>query len=618
MLHPRCFPPLAGVRSCALGQGSNTPQRSRQVRGGMATGLELGLVRLRARRQQRGSDDGESSTEFASKLKRDREGFKRDHPLPPLPSGAADAASKRQHVAPPASPGRPPADTPAPPAPYELLVESPDGNVQSHIVDPALPLCDTVLYHELSPGAHLRLDGDRLDTAQSASGLGLSRGAVLQACLPQRGGGYEDGEDFEADREEERAMEAEQQRVLPRRRQRVVEESEDEDGATNNEGSGEGAPRRRRRRVVAPDSENDEPNAGGAAAPTSFECAVCASEKPMGSVVKVDGCKHPDDLVCGGCMFTEVCGNAASCPWCRAPASVLVQVATGRRYEVTDKTLSRVHTQGGELAEQGDPEACHTCRKFGFLFECDGCGQNRCFKCSGYDWPPEGSFFCETCEATPAANRGPRDASATQSDVGGVAMAEGGPAAGTVAAESEDDVSEDYESEDDESEDDESEGDESDDDESEGDADEDEADEAEGREEQEGAAGDEAMAEGGGIGAAQAREEQEGAAGGVAMGTAGGVAMAEGGGAGGAQEATPADEQQARQAQQARQSRAQEASERAANIQEQQRGSVDAPAIAESGMLPWDCVSVEVAQLEESKVLCDHLPAHTTAPRVAG
>ena len=113
-------------------------------------------------------------------------------------------------------------------------------------------------------------------------------------------------------------MEAEPQHGLPRRRQRVVEESEDEDGATNNEGSGEGAPRRRRRRVVAPDSENDEPNAGGAAAPTSFECALCcASEKPMGSAVKVDGCKHPDDLVCGGCMFTEVCGNAAVCPLCR-------------------------------------------------------------------------------------------------------------------------------------------------------------------------------------------------------------------------------------------------------------------------------------------------------------
>ena len=73
----------------------------------MATGLELGLERLRARRQPLGSDDGDSSTEFVSKLKRDREEFKRDHPLPPLPSGAADAASKRQHVAPPASPGRP-------------------------------------------------------------------------------------------------------------------------------------------------------------------------------------------------------------------------------------------------------------------------------------------------------------------------------------------------------------------------------------------------------------------------------------------------------------------------------------------------------------------------------
>ena len=143
------------------------------------------------------------------------------------------------------------------------------------------------------------------------------------------------------------------------------------------------------------------------AAPTSFDCALCYSKKPMESAVKVDGCKHPDDLVCGGCMFTEVCGNAASCPLCRDPATALVQVATGRRYEVTDKTLSRVHTQGGELAEPGDPEACHTCRKFGFLFECGGCKENRCFKCSGLDWPPEESdpFSCETCADARGSSR---------------------------------------------------------------------------------------------------------------------------------------------------------------------------------------------------------------------
>ena len=52
---------------------------------------------------------------------------------------------------------------------------------------------------------------DRLDTAQSASALGLARGAVLQAFAPQAGGGYEESDDFEADREAEREMEAEQQ-----------------------------------------------------------------------------------------------------------------------------------------------------------------------------------------------------------------------------------------------------------------------------------------------------------------------------------------------------------------------------------------------------------------------
>ena len=155
---------------------------------------------------------------------------------------------ERQHVAPPASPGRPP--------PYELLLESLDGDVQSCPVDPALPLRDTVLCLDLPPGSHLRVDGDRLDTAQSASALGLARGAVLQAFAPQAGGGYEEGDDFEADREAEREMEAEQQHGQPRRRRRVVAESEDDDGATD-EGSGEGAPRRRQR--VAEESEDDEP-----------------------------------------------------------------------------------------------------------------------------------------------------------------------------------------------------------------------------------------------------------------------------------------------------------------------------------------------------------------------
>ena len=129
------------------------------------------------------------------------------------------------------------------------------------------------------------------------------------------------------------------------------------------------------------------------------ECAVCTSKKPMESAVKVDGCSHPDSLVCGGCMFTEVCGNAATCPLCRATVSALVQVTTGSRHPVTDTTLSRLHTQGGVLAEPNHPDACHKCRKFGFLFVCGGCDQNRCFTCSGYDWPPEESdpFLCETC-----------------------------------------------------------------------------------------------------------------------------------------------------------------------------------------------------------------------------
>ena len=198
--------------------------------------------------------------------------------------------------------------------------------------------------------------------------------------------------------------------ATPRRRVAVV--PDDEDGETN-EGSDEGGPRRRRQ-CVAVESEDDESNAGEAegreeqedavggvamgnandgdvpmAAPNSFECAICCAEKPMESAVKAVDCKHPDSLVCGGCMFTEVCGNAASCPWCRRPASELEQVATGRRYEVTETTLSRLDTQGGEPAEPGDPNACHTCHKFGFLLVCDGgCEQNRCLKCSGLDWPP--------------------------------------------------------------------------------------------------------------------------------------------------------------------------------------------------------------------------------------
>ena len=227
----------------------------------MEAGLELGLARLRARgRQPRGSDDGDSSTEFVSKLKRDREAFKRDHPLPPLPSGAADAASKRQHVAPPASPAAQPPSPPAPP-PCELLVEPPDGDVQSYPVDPALPLRDTLLCHDLPPDWHLRRDGDRLDTAQSARALGLACGAVLQSFAPQTGGGDED-EELQVLLLEEREMHVEAelrgQQRLRRRRCAAVESGDHAVGATNNKGLGE-RPARRQRQRVAVESEGDQP-----------------------------------------------------------------------------------------------------------------------------------------------------------------------------------------------------------------------------------------------------------------------------------------------------------------------------------------------------------------------
>ena len=221
-------------------------------------------------------------------------------------------------------------------------------------------------------------------------------------------------------------------------------EPEDEDGETH-EGPGEAAPPRWRQRVAVESSdtgeaEGQEEQEGSArgnasdsdvpmAAPASFECAICTSEKPMESAVKVIGCDHPDSLVCGNCMFTEVCGNAAACPVCRASVSALEQVTTGRHYQVGDTALSRDDTQGGVLAEPNHPDACHKCHKFGFLIECDGCKQNRCFKCSGLDWPPKESdpFSCETCDAKArAATPRPPDASATQSDAGDVATAGGG------------------------------------------------------------------------------------------------------------------------------------------------------------------------------------------------
>ena len=44
-----------------------------------------------------------------------------------------------------------------------------------------------------------------------------------------------------------------------------------------------------------------------------------------------DGCDHLDFV--RQPPFPQVFGYAAACPQCRAPASALVQVATGRRYE---------------------------------------------------------------------------------------------------------------------------------------------------------------------------------------------------------------------------------------------------------------------------------------------
>ena len=232
--------------------GADTHTSQRRVRGDTATGTQLAIERLKARQQQQCIDDEPSNTEFVSKLKRDRDEFKRNHPLSQPLSEATDAASKRQHVA---SPGQ--ADTSVRPPLYELLVASPDGVVQSYPVDPAVPLRDTLLYHELPPGSRLLLDGDRLDTAQSVRALGLAHGAVLQACKPQTGGGYEKSDDFEAAMEVEREMEAEQQDGQSRRRQRVAAESEGDYGETI-DGSGEAAPRRRRQRVAA-ESEDDEP-----------------------------------------------------------------------------------------------------------------------------------------------------------------------------------------------------------------------------------------------------------------------------------------------------------------------------------------------------------------------
>jgi len=135
------------------------------------------------------------------------------------------------------------------------LVESPDGDVQSYPVDPALPLRDTLLCHDLPPGWHLRLDGDRLDTAQSARDLGLEHGAVLQSFAPQTGGGDEEGngllDELLAEHQSEQ-LEPELELERSRRRQRAAVES---GGATNEGSPGERPARRLRQRVESEDKE---------------------------------------------------------------------------------------------------------------------------------------------------------------------------------------------------------------------------------------------------------------------------------------------------------------------------------------------------------------------------
>ena len=97
--------------------------------------------------------------------------------------------------------------------PYELVVESCDGDLQWWIVDPSLPLCETLLWQELPlDQRQLRQDGARLNPSRSAVDLGLASGDVLQSFRPQTGGGYEEEEaGLQADLEAERELEAAEQ-----------------------------------------------------------------------------------------------------------------------------------------------------------------------------------------------------------------------------------------------------------------------------------------------------------------------------------------------------------------------------------------------------------------------
>ena len=126
-----------------------------------------------------------------------------------LPTSTSKGAL--QLVVPPSSPVlHPPTKGAARAPPYELAVESCDGDSQSWIVDPSLPLCETLLWQDLPPEERqLRHVGARLNPNRSAVDLGLVSGDVLQSFRSQTGGGYEEEEaGLQADLEAQRELEA--------------------------------------------------------------------------------------------------------------------------------------------------------------------------------------------------------------------------------------------------------------------------------------------------------------------------------------------------------------------------------------------------------------------------
>ena len=90
-------------------------------------------------------------------------------------------------------------------------------------VAPALPLRDTLLCHDLPPDWHRRLDGDRLDTAQSAK--------LVEAL------GYDRPSEWDEAGEEEGEEQSEEQ----------AEEEEEEDNDEGGSDSGEHSARHERR-----------------------------------------------------------------------------------------------------------------------------------------------------------------------------------------------------------------------------------------------------------------------------------------------------------------------------------------------------------------------------------